>query len=354
MSKEKYRAGIIGCGAISRLHARMYKDHERTELVSATDINLKAARRFSDDFSVSTYTDYKKMIDTEELDLVSVCTWHGTHAEQTIVAANKKVKGIICEKPMSINLHQADIMIKSCETNKTKLTVNHHFRYDPVSVEARLSIEKGVIGKPSFILSRTSEGLLNWGTHMIDHARYLLGDPETEWVMGQVERKTDRYERRVRIEDLCIGLTCFSGGIHFLLECDLPGPEMRNEPNTTYIYGSNGVLIPSCFKTGKVHYLNNDKVGWQEIIPTKGKDQLLSSHLEELIDWIEGRISDHRCSGRKARYTTEIMMAIYESLRTKGIVYIPMKTKENPLELMIKDGTLPVERDGKYDIRVPF
>lgn len=354
MTKEKYRAGIIGCGSISRLHANMYIYQERTELVSATDINPKAIQRFSDEYSVSTYNDYNEMIDTEELDLVSICTWHGTHAELTIAATNKKVKGIICEKPMCVNLQQADKMLELCQKNKTKLTVNHHFRYDPVSIEASSCIKEGVIGKPVFIISRTSEGLLNWGTHMIDHARYLLGDPETEWVMGQVERKTDRYERRVRIEDLCTGLTCFSGGIHFLLECDLPGPEMLNEPNTTYVYGTNGILIPSCFKTGKVHYLNNEKVGWQEKIPTKSQGPLLSSHLEELIDWIEGRISDHRCSGRKARYTIEIMMAIYESLRTKGIVYFPMKTKENPLELMIKDGTLPVEKAGKYDIRVPF
>ena len=48
------------------------------------------------------------------------------------------------------------------------------------------------------------------------------------------------------------------------------------------------------------------------------------------------------------------MMAIYESVRTKGLVDIPLGTKESPLSMMISDGTLPVERSGKYDIRVPF
>ena len=48
------------------------------------------------------------------------------------------------------------------------------------------------------------------------------------------------------------------------------------------------------------------------------------------------------------------MMAIYESVRTKGLVEMPLKTKESPLIMMISDGTLPVERSGQYDIRVPF
>ena len=48
------------------------------------------------------------------------------------------------------------------------------------------------------------------------------------------------------------------------------------------------------------------------------------------------------------------MMAIYESLRIKNIVHMPMETKELPLELMVNDGTLPVLEEGRYDLRAPF
>ena len=48
------------------------------------------------------------------------------------------------------------------------------------------------------------------------------------------------------------------------------------------------------------------------------------------------------------------MMAIYESLRIKNVVNIPMETKELPLELMVNDGTLPVLEAGRYDLRTPF
>ena len=50
----------------------------------------------------------------------------------------------------------------------------------------------------------------------------------------------------------------------------------------------------------------------------------------------------------------EILMAIYESLRIKNVVTMPLETRESPLELMVTDGTLPLLKEGRYDIRMPF
>ena len=95
---------------------------------------------------------------------------------------------------------------------------------------------------------------------------------------------------------------------------------------------------------------NGDARGWQEITPPpEPKNQY-----QELIEWIEGKIPTHRGSGTQARYTLEIMMAIYESLRIKNVVTMPLETKESPLELLVNDGTLPILEEGRYDVRVPF
>lgn len=352
LPERKYRAGIIGCGAISRAHASCYKESGRTDLVAVADINIEALKKFSTEFSVSsTYTDYREMLDKEDLEIVSVCTWHDTHAEITIAAAERGISGIICEKPMATSLGQADAMLKTCEENGTKLTVAHVNRYVPVYAETRRLIKEGAIGKPEIIWSRTEGKLLNWGTHLIDLARYWLDDPETEWVIGQVERKTERYEHRLRIEDLCVGLICFSGGTRLILECGLPGVS----GNSFSVYGTEGFIIPS----KKPPILRSPKKGWQEmdllrdeykmkrdpILPYPAEMDLML--LEELLAWMEGRTHDHRCSGTKAHNTVEIMMAIYESLRTKGVVHIPLKTKENTLEMMIQDGTLSVKKPEK-------
>ena len=50
----------------------------------------------------------------------------------------------------------------------------------------------------------------------------------------------------------------------------------------------------------------------------------------------------------------EVMMAIYESARIRDVVELPLHTGDNPLDLMVDEGTLPVEIQGRYDIRAPF
>ena len=52
--------------------------------------------------------------------------------------------------------------------------------------------------------------------------------------------------------------------------------------------------------------------------------------------------------------TIEILMAIYESLRIKDVVEFPLETRENPLDLLVEGGLLPVFKEGRYDIRAPF
>jgi len=75
-----------------------------------------------------------------------------------------------------------------------------------------------------------------------------------------------------------------------------------------------------------------------------------AAQTRELIEWIEGG-PEHRGSGRKARDTVEVMMAMYESARQNKVIHLPLQEKEYPLEMMIKEGKLPVEEPGRYDIR---
>lgn len=345
MSKT-YRVGIIGCGGMGRSHSRSYTKNSATELVAAMDINEGSAKRVAEEFTIpAVYTDYNKMLETEDLDIVSITTWQGVRAEITVAAANAGVKGILGEKPMASSMGEVDDMIEACEKNDVKLAIGHHRRFSATNTEIRRLVADGAIGQPTIVhhKAKSNAGLLNTGTHAIDDMRYYLSDPKTLWVVGQTSRTTDRWERRTICEDMCMGLICFEGGTRGIYEGDLPGPGV-SMPTVT---GTEGKI-----KSGKGGVLlHDDKVGgWQEITPPPVK----TNQFQDLIDWIEGKIPDHRGSGRQARYTMEIMMAIYESLRIKNVVVIPFETRESPLDLMVKDGTLPVLKEGRYDIRAPF
>ncbi|HIE26253.1 TPA: Gfo/Idh/MocA family oxidoreductase [Candidatus Poribacteria bacterium] len=344
---KTYRVGVIGCGGMGRSHSRAYTRNLATELVAAMDISEESAKRLAEEFSIpAVYTDYNQMLTKEDLDIVSITTWQGVRAEITVAAAKAGVKGILGEKPMSASLGEADEMLEACEKHGAKLVIGHNGRFNAANTEIRRLVADGAIGQPTLLyhIAKRNAGLLNTGTHAIDGWRYTLSDPETLWVIGQTSRTTDRWERRSRCEDLCMGLVCFESGTRGIYEGDLP--ELRiTMPRVT---GTEGKIKVG--EGGVVLLQKDDASGWQEITPPPVE----TDQFQELIDWMEGKIPEHRSSGRQARYTMEIMMAIYESLRIKNVVVMPLETKESPLDLMVEDGTLPVLIEGRYDIRAPF
>lgn len=348
MSEKIYRVGIIGCGGMGRSHARAYQAHERTEVVAAMDINPDAVNRFAEEFSVpGVYLDRKEMFEKEDLDIVDVCTWQSVRAEITIDAAeNTDAVGIFGEKPMCASWGEAQDMIAACDKKGIKLAIGHQRRFNPLNTEARRLIQEGAIGEPQTMLRRDGKGLLNRGTHELDEMCYILGDPKALWVIGQVSRETDKWERRVRCEDLCMGLICFEGGIRGIYESDLPEPGLRGD----VVYGTDGILRRGGRGTDGVMVLNNKETEWQTIKPR----ELETNQYQEFIDWLDGKIETHRNNARRAAIAMELMMAIYESLRIKSVVMLPLKTQENPLDLMVEDDTLPVLKSGRHDIRAPF
>jgi len=184
--------------------------------------------------------------------------------------------------------------------------------------------------------------LLNCGTHVVDAIRYMLGDPETEWVFGAVERKTDRFERNVRSEDCCLGLIQFRSGTQALVQCDLTG---TTQVENYSIRGSAGVLD---VQQRELRLLRGNGPGW-EVIETGYEDPWVCQ-AQELVTWVEGR-SGHRGEARHGRATLEILMAIYQSAREHEVVRMPLTVQENPLDRMVEEGKLPVTESGAYDIR---
>ncbi|MGQ9554408.1 MAG: Gfo/Idh/MocA family protein [Anaerolineae bacterium] len=341
-----YKVGIIGCGRISGAHAAAYKSNPGYNLVAAADVKPEAARTLADKYGIpAVYTDYREMLASEKLDVVSICTWAGLHAEVTVTAAESGMRGILCEKPMAPSLAEAERMMQACAANGVKLAVGHQHRFDPAWVKGRELIAAGAIGTPLLVSARASDGLLNNGTHYLDGIRYVLGDPKAQWVMAQVERKTDRYERGEPIEDRLIGLVAFSNGTRALIEVDTPQVPSEEALPVLLLSGTKGTMSLSW--TG---YRLLDARG-EQVAEFTGD---VSSHQRQAVEflrWLDGEIADYRCSAAQAYETVAIMMAMYESVRVQGVVMLPLTATESPLELMIASGRLPVEKPGKYDIR---
>jgi len=349
---KKYRVGIVGCGSIARSHASGYLRVKDVEMVAAADPHPFARAFFCEEFGVrNAYANLEEMCAQEELDLVSVCVWHLLHPDCTIALSNLGIKAIICEKPMSVGLGDANRMLDVCERNGTKLVISHQRRFTPGWEIARELLLGGSIGEPIMCHIQVAEGLLNWATHTIDGVRFVMGDPQAVWVMGAVERKTNRYEREVATEDCCMGLITFDNGAQALVQSDLNRP---NEGAGFFqIRGSEGMMEVT---ERSVRVFNNKSGGWEDVpIDSADERQAIggetnAAQVRELISWLEGG-QGHRASGDKARDTVEIMMAIFESARRNEVVRFPLQEMVYPLDLMIQEGTLPVPEGRRDDIR---
>lgn len=341
---DVYRVGIVGCGGMGSSHAQAWAGKPRARVVAVMDVNGASAEKLATGYGATAYSDYQAMFAQEKLDIVSITTWQSVRAEVTLAAAEAGVKGILGEKPMSASVGEAQDMLDACDRKGVKLAIGHQRRFDAQNVEARRLLAGGIIGQPAAMLRRDGEGLLNRGTHEIDEMRYVLGDPMPLWVIGQVSRRTDRWERRVRAEDRCAAIICFEGGIRGTYESDLPEPGLRGD----VVYGSDGILKRGPNET--LLLLNEKIAGWQSITPPPvGTDQY-----QEFIDWLDGSVAEHRSAGRHGKITMEVLMAIYESLRIQDVVTMPLTTRPNPLDLLVESGALPVQVAGRYDIRAPF
>jgi len=350
---KQYKAAIVGCGSIGQAHMQGYERLDNVDVVAVVDPLEPARKMYMDEYGIpSGYATVAEMLEKSEPDIVSVCVWHLLHDTVTAeVAIGPSVKGIICEKPMAIGMGRADAMVDVCEANDVKLAISHQRRFTPGWEKARELIEDDAIGIPLRADLRVKEGLANWGTHSIDGARYILGDPIAKWVMGAVERRTNKYERNTAIEDACMGLIHFGGSLQFFIQSDLW--DRNCDAGKFFIRGTEGMLHVT---ETVLKMFNAETHGWKSIdLGLKEGDQAIggntnAAQTRELIEWIEGG-PESRGSGRIARDTVEVMMAMYESARRNMVVTLPLQEKEYPLEFMINEGKLPLENEERYDIR---
>ena len=350
---KQYKAAIVGCGSIGQAHMQGYERLDNVDVVAVVDPLEPARKMYMDEYGIpSGYATVAEMLEKSEPDIVSVCVWHLLHDTVTAeVAIGPSVKGIICEKPMAIGMGRADAMVDVCEANDVKLAISHQRRFTPGWEKARELVEDDAIGTPLRADLRVKEGLANWGTHSIDGARYILGDPIAKWVMGAVERRTNKYERNTAIEDACMGLIHFGGSLQFFIQSDLW--DRNSDAGKFFIRGTEGMLHVT---ETVLKMFNAETQGWKSIdLGLKEGDQAIggntnAAQTKELIEWIEGG-PESRGSGRIARDTVEVMMAMYESARQNMVITLPLQEKEYPLEFMISEGKLPLEDEERYDIR---
>jgi predicted dehydrogenase len=156
------KVGIIGTGVIFNLNILGYLNNPDVEIVCLCNRTIEKAKdkikKFKLNESITIYSDYKEMIDKEDLDIVEILLPHHLHAEATIYAAKKGIKGISVQKPMSLSLEAADSMIKACKESGSILSIYENFMFDPHIKKAKELIDQDYIGDLSSIRIKIAMG----------------------------------------------------------------------------------------------------------------------------------------------------------------------------------------------------
>ena len=333
MSSE-YRVGVIGCGGISRAHANGHRA-AGLPIVAAADISQEQVKKFATEYDVEKlYTDYREMLEQEDLDVVSICTWPPLHCEMTVAAAEAGVKGILCEKPMAVNLVEADKMIEACDKSGTKLAIGHQRRFEAQYVKTKELIDSGAIGDLIQVHGCCGGDLLSDGTHNVDLLRFYASDSPIQWVIGQMDAHQKRTRYGHYIEDAAIGYFQFESGVRGFIEiggASLPGYQRA------YIYGTDGRIEVNIPGNPAVRARRKGDADWY--MPELHGDNPFKLEILALIECIEQN-TEHILSGRQARRALEVLMAVFESSRRRALVKLPLEIEDYPLETMITAGEI--------------
>ena len=209
------KAAVIGCGAQGRGgHVANYAKMEEVSLVAVCDVNFERAQTVAKEFSVPhAYADYREMLEKHALDLVSVCTPHALHRDQTVDAFDAGAN-VICEKALCVSSAEAQEMIDACKRNGKKMSMGLQNRGLAAGYALKKFIETGGLGQiyytrvwtghvmniPGYSVfhNKALSGggvLYSTAVHTLDFANWIIGDPTPVAAIGTTYQKVRHMKK---------------------------------------------------------------------------------------------------------------------------------------------------------------
>jgi predicted dehydrogenase len=347
MASRTLGIALIGAGNIARTHAAAIAEIHNARLVAICDSVESACRAFSQQMGgLAWTTDVHELVARSDVDIVSVCTPSGTHADLAVVAA-RAGKHLIVEKPLDVTLRQADRIIAAARKHNVKLTGIFPNRFRAGANKAKEAIEHGRLG--TLVLAdvyvkwyRSQEyysgwhgtwaldgggALINQAIHTVDLLQWLAGPVST--VFGHIATLGHVMEA----EDTASAVLTFrqgaSGVIQAATSC-WPGDPARAE-----FRGTKGTIV---LEDGRVTVWKlADATAEEEemIISLEARDgQSYAdpvaiahiSHRLQIEDMIDAIVNDRepRVTGTEARKAIEVIRAIYLSAKDGELVGLPL------------------------------
>jgi UDP-N-acetyl-2-amino-2-deoxyglucuronate dehydrogenase len=329
------RVGIIGTGAISQMHARVYKKIG-FELTVCTDISEAYGRKFADQHGAEFVSSYEEVCRHPKVDYVDVCTFPDFRLQPIEICAQTK-KHVQVQKPISTSLETARRMIETARQGGILLGVVSQHRFDDASLFLSKALAAGRLGKllqcdcyvkwyrSAEYYSRPIKGswqtegggaLINQAIHQIDILRWLAG-PVSEvfgmWQLGALHK--------IESEDVVNAVVRYASGATGVVQASTafwPGYTERTE-----FHGTKGTAIISGDKLTAWDVANDsgEPAPVEKVVASGSSDPMaisLEPFERQFLDFGEAIAKGRKpqCAGEEGYAALEVVDAIYRSCRS--------------------------------------
>jgi predicted dehydrogenase len=374
-TKKILRIGLIGGGFMGRTHSNGYNrirnffpELEYVPVLKAVCFrNETKLKAFAEQWGYeSTETDWRKLVERDDIDAVDICTPNDTHAEIAIAAA-KAGKMVLCEKPLARNMVESEEMVEAIEKAGVANTVWYNYRRIPAVTLARNIVDSGKLGKiyhyrANFLqdwtinekLPQGGEGLWRMDaavagsgvvgdllSHCVDTAIWLNGGIKevsgmTEtFVKERMHQLTGKVEP-VGIDDACSFFCRFNNGSLGLFESTRYA-RGHKALYTFEINGANASIRWDLHDLNRLEFFDNGDEsnlrGWRSIHVTDGEQPYMNkwwvpglgigyehSFVHQVADFLKSLETGGSCSPtfREALETQKVCQAVLDSAATRS------------------------------------
>ncbi len=336
--------GIIGCGNIGPIHAEAIAQVRGARLLAVSDINERSAKALAGKYGAEAYTDYRRLLDRKDIDIVNLCVPSGMRADIGTACA-KAGKHILSEKPLEISTKRIDRLIAAAEKARVKLGCVFQSRFAEGAQAIRTAVERGrfgrlVLGDAYIKWYRSQEyydsgvwrgtrkfdgggALINQGIHQIDLLLWFMGAAKSV----RAETRLLAHER-LEVEDLACAMIEFENGALGVVEGSTaiwPGHSARVE-----IHGSEGSAVLEDAELKFWRFRKETKADAKVRSSFKSESALGSGagdplsdltcegHRRQIVDFVQA-VRDDRppmVDGHEGRRSVALIEAIYKSAST--------------------------------------
>lgn len=348
---KQLNVGVIGCGHIAQqVHIPNYIENSKSNLEAVCDANEDVVNLIAKKYNIkNVFTDYQELLKSGLVEAVSVCVPTSLHSKVVVDAARCGIH-TFCEKPLALNINEADKMLATASNNNINFAVGFNLRFLPNHIKAKEYLDKGKIGRPIFARAeiitsgpyepKVGEGfyeseakkrigcLFDAGAHIAYLLIWMLGEPL------EVSASLSTYKEGVEVDDHAAVTAKFQNEVLGSIQVawsHLPDYRAVENSRILEIVGTEGILQSDCLGPSLSFYnttsLTSRIKGIVKLTPGKFDpkipfEALAWSYKQEIDDFLESIVKKREptVSGEEGRKALRFILAAYEANRSQSII----------------------------------